>query len=48
MYLNPVLRYDGTLPEPAATVDTMKTTLLRGAFAVAVLGGLAIYRRKRK
>ena len=48
MYLNPVLRYDGTLPAPAATVDMMKTTLLRGALAVAVVGGLMVYRRRRQ
>ena len=42
IYLNPVVRYDGVLPLPTATVDVVKTTLLRAAFVVAVLGGLAL------
>jgi hypothetical protein len=49
MYLNPVVRYDGVLPHPAATIDTLKTSLLRAAFAVAGVGGLGLllYRRRR-
>jgi hypothetical protein len=48
MYLNPVLRYDGALPEPAASVDPTKTTVLRVAFAAGIVGGLVIYWRKRQ
>jgi len=48
MYLNPVLRYDGALPHPAATVDTLKTSLLRGAFAAAILGIVWLYRRRNR
>jgi hypothetical protein len=48
MYLNPVVRYDGTLPAPAATVDVAKTAVLRGTLAVAALGGLTLlYLRRR-
>ena len=46
MYLNPVLRYDGSLPQPTATVDPLKTSLLRAAFAAAIVGGLLLYRRR--
>jgi hypothetical protein len=48
MYLNPVLRYNGALPQPAATVDTMKTSVLRGAFAAAIIGGLILYWRRTR
>ena len=48
MYLNPVFRYDGALPERAATVDALKTTVLRGGFAVGVVGGLLLYRSRRQ
>ena len=48
MYLNPVLRYNGSLPQPEATVDRLKTWLLRGAFAAAVIGGLLVYRRRTR
>ena len=48
MYLNPVLRYDGVLPRPAATVDTLKTSLLRGVFAAAIGIVWLIRRRKRR
>ena len=47
MYLNPVVRYDGVLPLPTATVDVVKTTVLRAAFVVAVLGGLALLYLRR-
>jgi len=43
-----VLRYDGVLPHPAATVDTLKTSLLRGAFAAAILGIVWVYRRRNR
>ena len=48
MYLNPVLRYNGSLPQPTATVDTLKTSLLRGAFAAAIIGGVLLYRRRTR
>jgi hypothetical protein len=48
MYLNPVLRYNGSLPELEATVDMLKTSLLRAAFAAAIIGGLLIYRRRTR
>ena len=48
MYLNPVLRYNGSLPQPEATVDRLKTWLLRGAFAAAVICGLLVYRRRTR
>ena len=49
LYLNPVLRYDGTgLPTPAATVDVAATWTLRGSVGL----GLAIlalgYARRRR
>jgi hypothetical protein len=49
MYLNPVVRYDGVLPRPAATVDPLKTSVLRVIFAVAAVGGigLMLYRRRK-
>jgi hypothetical protein len=49
IYLNPVVRYDGALPHRAATVDTLKTSLLRVAFAIGgVTGlGLLLYRRRK-
>jgi hypothetical protein len=48
MYLNPVFRYNGAIPEPAATVDTIKTTVLRAAFALALAAGLVLYLRRKK
>lgn len=48
MYLNPVLRYNGSLPELEATVDTLKTSLLRAVFAAAIIGGLLVYRRRTR
>jgi hypothetical protein len=47
MYLNPVLRYDGTLPSQLATVDRTQTAVLRAVFALVALGGITIYRRTR-
>lgn len=48
MYLNPVLRYNGSLPQPTAIVDTLKTSLLRGAFAAAIIGGVFLYWRRTR
>jgi hypothetical protein len=48
MYLNPVVRYDGVLPQPAAAVDMMKTSLLRAGFAVAAVVGLGLVVRRRR
>jgi hypothetical protein len=47
MYLNPVLRYDGTLPSQLATVDATQTAVMRTVFALVALGGITIYRRTR-
>ena len=48
MYLNPVLRYDGTLPSQLATVDATRTAVLRTVFVLVALGGMTIYRRTRQ
>jgi hypothetical protein len=48
MYLNPVLRYDGTLPAQLATVDVTQTAVLRGMYAVVAFAGITIYRRSRR
>jgi hypothetical protein len=48
MYLNPVLRYDGSrLPAPAASVDIARTWLLRGTIALAGVALFLIYRDRR-
>lgn len=49
LYLNPVVRYDGSdLPKPAATVDVASTWLLRGSSALgAALAAIAYARRRR-
>jgi len=49
MYLNPVLRYDGTrVPAPAAVVDVAGTRLLRASIALIAVALVAIYRRRRR
>jgi hypothetical protein len=48
IYLNPVLKYNGSLPQPTATVDELKTSLLRGGFAAAIIGGVLLYRRRTR
>ena len=48
MYLNPVLRFDGTLPSQLATVDATQTAMLRSMYALAALAGVTIYRRSRR
>jgi hypothetical protein len=48
MYLNPVLRYDGTLPSQLATIDATQTAVLRSMYALAALAGVTIYRRSRR
>jgi hypothetical protein len=49
MYLNPVLRYGGTLPAPAASIDPTRTMLQRAIVVLAViLVGFLLYRRRRK
>lgn len=48
LYLNPVVRYDGALPLPAATVDVAGTWLLRGSAGLGcALLALAYARRRR-
>jgi hypothetical protein len=47
MFLNPVLRYNGSLPAPAATVDGARTTLQRVVMAAVALGILTIVWRRR-
>ena len=48
MYLNPVLRYDGVLPQPAATVDLLKTSLLRMTFAIGAVTGVGLFIARRR
>jgi len=48
MYLNPVLRYDGTLPSPLAAVNATQTSVLRSMFALVALAGVTVYRRSRR
>jgi hypothetical protein len=48
MYLNPVLRYDGTLPSSLATVNATQTAVLRGVCALVALAGVTVYRRSRR
>ena len=48
LYLNPVVRYDGRLPVPAAKVDVASTWLLRGS---SLIGGALLlwaYSRRRR
>jgi hypothetical protein len=48
MYLNPVLRYDGShLPAPVATIEAGLTWLLRGASVLCGIGLAVILRRRR-
>jgi hypothetical protein len=49
LYLNPVVRYDGSdLPKPAATVDVASTWLLRGSSALGAGLALVVYSRRRR
>jgi hypothetical protein len=48
MFLNPVLRYDGTLPAPAAAVDVVRTTVQRIVMAAVAFGLLLVWRARRR
>lgn len=48
LYLNPVVRYDGALPAPAASVDAATTWLARGSFALVCVALAAFGRRRRR
>jgi hypothetical protein len=48
MYLNPVLRYDGThLTAAAATVDVLGTWILRGCLLLAAAAFALLFLKRR-